>query len=105
MAVNRKVAYEEIVTYVTEHPELTLTEIGQHFGLSQGSISRILRKVGQGRGHRGHGGRRPKRKPGMTDEQALWEQKLHDAGLGVDRGLRIHNKRILYTANVVETTF
>lgn len=32
-------------------------------------------------------GRKPKRKPGMTDEQFKWEMVLHDADLGEHRGL------------------
>jgi hypothetical protein len=84
------------VAYVKEHADMPLTEVGKHFGLSQGSISRIVRAAGQGRGHRG----RPlKRRHRETDEQAYWEQRLHDAGLGMDRGLRIRNKRIIYGYN------
>lgn len=72
------------------------SEIGLHFGLTQSRISHILRAAGHSR-HK-HG-RPVLRKPNESELQHEWEKILSKSGLGMDRGLRINNKRILYGPN------
>jgi hypothetical protein len=89
----RKVNYEKVVAYAAKHPTMLHEAIASHFKTSTRTISRILC---------GHGvrslrrGRPPKAKSGQTSEQHKWEKILHDAGLGMDRGLRLATQRILY---------
>jgi len=96
MGKKQKVSHAVIVQFTKDHPEMKQSEIGQHFGLSACRISAILRSHGETRYKRG---RQVKRKPNESELQHQWEKILHAAGLGMDRGLRIDNKRILYGPN------
>lgn len=89
----RKVNYEEVVSFAAEHPTMTQAEIAAHFSITQSRVSHILGASGVSTPRRGG----PiQMKPSMTEDQFKWEKILHDCGLGMDRGLRVHNKRILY---------
>lgn len=89
----RKTNYTEVVAYVAANQTMRQGEVAAHFGISQCRVSHILAACGVPRPRRG----RPlKARPGQTSEQVKWETILHDAGLGMDRGLRLHNQRILY---------
>ena len=89
----RKADYDEVVAYVAANPIMHQSEVATHFGISQCRVSHILAACGVQGIRRG----RPlKAKPGQTSEQAQWETILHNAGLGMERGLRLHNQRILY---------
>lgn len=86
------VNHEKLVRYARLNPSLRQADIGVHFGLSQKQVSRIMRRAGI------EGVKRAPyiRKQGQTDEQFVWEKCLHDANLGMERGLRINNQRIYY---------
>ncbi len=89
----RKADYDEVVAYAAANPSLYQAQVAAHFGISPCRVCHIL----TARGVRGvNRGRALKTKPGHTSEQAQWEAILHDAGLGMERGLRLHNQRILY---------
>lgn len=88
----REVQHEKVIQFALANPELKQSEVAAHFGISQKQVSRILRRAGIEGIYRG----RPP-KPRSTDEQSFWEKRLHDLGLGMERGLRINNKRIFYT--------
>jgi hypothetical protein len=90
----RTICHEKVLEYAKKHPELLEIEIGQVLGISQRSVSRILRQAGIDRSV--PRGRSPVPKNNETDEQFYWEKRLHDLGLGMDRGLRINCQRILY---------
>jgi hypothetical protein len=96
MGQKQKVNHKFIVLLAQEHPELSQAQIGERFGLSQCRVSAILRSAGQKRYKRG----RPlRKKDDESDLQFDWEKVLHAAGLGMDRGLRINNKRLIYQAD------
>lgn len=96
MGKKQKVKHSVIVRYAKRHPELHQKEIGLHFGITQSRVSAILRAAGEYRQKRG----RPLvQKTTDSDLQHKWEQILHAAGLGMDRGLRINNQRIIYGPN------
>jgi hypothetical protein len=80
----RTIDYDAVHTYAMANPTLTQDALAAHFGTSQSAISKALCQAGL---HRVRG-----RKPKGDD----WEQRLHDAGLGMDRGLRVGNDRIFY---------
>jgi hypothetical protein len=68
-------------------------DIAAHFKTSQSRISAILRDGGV---QSVRPGRPLKPRPEQSTEAQKWEKILHDAGLGMDRGLRLHGERILY---------
>ncbi|MGA9128339.1 MAG: hypothetical protein WB425_09385 [Terracidiphilus sp.] len=80
----RAIDYDAVQSYAMANPTLTQDALAAHFGTTQSAISKALRQAGL---HRVRG-----RKPKGDD----WEQRLHDAGLGMDRGLRVGNDRIFY---------
>jgi len=80
----RTIDYDAVHTYAMANPTLSQGAIATHFGITQSQASKIMRSAGL---HRVRG-----RKPKGDD----WEQRLHDAGLGMDRGLRVGNDRIFY---------
>jgi hypothetical protein len=89
----RKVQHDAVVKYAKLHPDMFQTDIAAYFGVTQALVSMILRKAGVSGGWIG----RPlKRKSGETEEEHEWEKKLHDAGLGMERGTRINKQRVLY---------
>lgn len=101
MAGKRRVDHKAVAEFKRKHPEMSQKALGKHFGLTQSQVSKILRAEGvdTNQHHGGFNGSHPKAlkcKPGMTEEQFLWEKRLSELGLGMDRGLRINNKRILY---------
>jgi hypothetical protein len=81
----RQIDYDAVLDYSTQHPTLSQGAIASHFGITQSQASKIMRSAGL---HRVRG-RKPKR---ATD----WELILHNAGLSMDRGLRVGNDRIYY---------
>lgn len=92
----QKVKHAIVVAFAVANERLTQSEIAKHFGLDQSRVCRILRKAGIIREQRG----RPlKQRSSQSDEQFRWEQILHDHGLGLDRGMRLNKKRILYGFN------
>ena len=89
----RTISYDGVIAYAVKHPLLLQSEIAKVFNTTQSRISYILCQSGVRSPHRG----RPlKQRPGQTDEQYRWETMLHNFGLGMDRGLRMEGKRILY---------
>jgi hypothetical protein len=97
----RKLCHEQIADYAREHVEATQKQIAEHFGISQGRVSVILREAGL---PRQNGGRLPKKRAGISDEQHKWDVILSRAGLGMDRGLRVNGKRIQYGYNAGRAT-
>jgi hypothetical protein len=95
MPRKRKVNHKAVVKYAQKHPEAVQVAIGKHFGITQGSVGRILRAAGQTNPHRGIC-RRSKPNPGESKLEFEWEQRLCGLGLGMDRGLRLNRGRILY---------
>src|SRR5258707_11727161 len=93
MGKRPKVSHAIVAAYADKHPEMLQADIGRHFGLTQSRVSHILRAAGQRR--RKHG-RPVERKESQSQLEHDWEKVLHAAGLGMDRGLRINNIRILY---------
>jgi hypothetical protein len=89
----RKLSYEAVIAFAAANPTMIQAEIANAFATTQSRISHILREGGI---HGVHSGRPLKQRPGQSDEEYKWEQILHDAGLGMDRGLRLQNQRILY---------
>lgn len=85
---------EEILEYALSHPDTPQRTIAAAFGTTQCRVSLILRESGISTVTRR--GRPLSQHKYQTDEQFFWEKVLHDLGLGMDRGLRIQNKRILY---------
>jgi hypothetical protein len=85
MSRRRTVDYKTLATYTLAHPEQTQGELARHFDLSQSRVSQILTHHGIHR-HRG----RPPKSPDN------WEHKLHDMGLGMDRGLNVFGRPIIY---------
>jgi hypothetical protein len=90
----RCINYEEVVRFTNTHPDLSMSDIATHFATTRGWVRHILTSAGVTRNIKR--GRPIERTRSQTDEQFYWEQVLHRAGLGMDAGLRIHNKRILY---------
>jgi hypothetical protein len=43
-----------------------------------------------------HRGAVPKQQPGQSTLEYEWELKLHNCGLGMERGSKINDKRIIY---------
>jgi hypothetical protein len=97
--------YAEIVAYVVKNPELSQSAIAKHFGLTQSQVSRILRISGVEVDPHQRRGRSVVRKSGQTDLEHKWESILHQAGLGMDRGLRLHGQRIYYGFDPKKTTY
>jgi hypothetical protein len=89
----RTICHEAVISYAAAHPTMLQDDIATYFGTTQSRISHILCGVGQ---HGIHRGRPIKLRPNQTSEEYRWEKVLHDAGLGMDRGLRLSGKRILY---------
>jgi hypothetical protein len=89
----RKFSHEAVVAYAIAHPTMFQAQIAAHFKTTQGRVSLILTSAGL---HRRLIGKSPKLKPNQTEVEYEWEKALHDAGLGMDRGLRLGRKRILY---------
>jgi hypothetical protein len=89
----RKISYEAIVKFAKKNPTMIQADIAAKFGTTQSRISSILCESGIKGIRRG----RPLAvRPSQSDEQHKWETILHDAGLGMDRGLRLNKHRILY---------
>jgi len=80
----RQIDYDAVLDYAAQHPMLSQDALAAHFGTTQSSICKVLRKAGL---HRVRG-----RKPSGS----YWEQKLHAEGLGMDTGLYIGGKQIFY---------
>jgi hypothetical protein len=95
MPRKRKVNHKAVVKYAQKHPEAVQVAIGKHFGITQGSVGRILRAAGETNTHRGvcH---RSTPKNGQSKQEFAWEKKLCQLGLGMDRGMRLGRQRIFY---------
>jgi hypothetical protein len=91
---NRKVSYDVVVAFATANPSFRQAEIATHFGLSQCRVSRILTNSGIRSGFKA--GSSPKPKRGQSELAYEWEQRLHKEGLGMDRGLTVKGKPLLY---------
>ena len=80
MPRKRKVSHAAVVKYAQKHPEMIQVDIGVHFGITQGSVGRILRAAGETNTHRGvcH---RSKPKKGQSKKEFDWEQRLCKLGL------------------------
>jgi len=90
----RTICHESVILYAQQHPDMFQAAIALHFHTTQSRISHILREAGVDRCV--YRGRAPEQQPGQTDEEYYWELILHNAGLGMDRGRRLHNQHILY---------
>ena len=90
----RTIKHELVVKYALAHPTLYQSAIAKYFHTTQSRISHILREAGLNR--RIYRGRPPSKKSNQTNDQYYWEKILHDLGLGMDAGLRLNNKRVLY---------
>ena len=89
----RKSNHGSVVAFAAANPGMRQSEIATRFGITQSRVSDILRAAGMKGVHRG----RPlKPQAGQTTEAQQWENILHDACLGMDRGARIRGSRILY---------
>jgi hypothetical protein len=89
----RRIIHEAVVAYAAANPSVVQFAIAALFGTSQSRVSAILSAAGL------HGIKRGaplKLKPGQSAEEFDWEKTLHDAGLGMERGLRLSGMRILY---------
>ena len=91
---NRKVPYDVVIAFATANPSLRQAEISANFGLSQCRVSRILTGSGIHSGFKA--GSSPKQKRGQSDLEYEWERILHKEGLGMDRGLTVKGKPLLY---------
>jgi hypothetical protein len=89
----RTLSYEAVLAFATTNPTMLQSELAAHFEVSQSRISHILCKAGV---HGVHVGRPLKQRSNQSTEEAKWEKVLHDAGLGMERGLRLKGQRILY---------
>lgn len=96
--------YTEIVAHAAKNPELSQSAIAKHFGVTQSMVSRIFRVSGVKVDQHQRRGRSLVRKPGQTELEHTWESILHQAGLGMDRGLRIHGQRIFYGFEPLKAT-
>ena len=96
--------YAEIVAYAAQNPELSQSALAKHFRITQSMVSRIMRVSGVEVDQHQRRGRSIVRKPGQTDLEHEWETILHQAGLGMDRGLRIHGHRIWYGFDPIKAT-
>jgi hypothetical protein len=85
---------EQVVIYTKEHPDTLQRDLALLFSLTQSRVSRIIRDAGLSKPWRS--GRPNKRRDDQTNEQFKWETILHNAGLGMDRGMRINGNRIQY---------
>jgi hypothetical protein len=89
----RQIDHAAVLTYVAEHPTALQAEVATQFGISQCRVSQICLAAGvQGKRR----GRPIKPKANLSPEENEWEAILHAHGLGMERGLRIRNQRILY---------
>jgi hypothetical protein len=89
----RTLDYQQILIFVAANPTMLHADIAARFKTTKRTICRILCGDGIVGLRRG----RPiKLKPGQSDLEYEWEKSLHDAGLGMDRGLRLGSQRILY---------
>lgn len=77
--------------YAAANPLMLQGAIARHLGITQSQVSRILRLAG----HRRVRGRKPSRSPTGSD----WELILHNAGLGMDRGLTALGQPLCYGHN------
>ena len=83
-----------VIRYALAHPSARQKDIGARFGISRFTVGRILRAAGVvGRTAQYRKGKL-KRRDSQSSLQFYWEQRLHDEGLGMDRGL--NNHRLLY---------
>lgn len=93
----RRINYEMIIEFAELHPGMLQDEIASHFETTQSRVSYILCSSGKKGSHRG----RPiKLRNGQTEDQFYWEKILHNYGLGLERGMRLNKKRILYGYDV-----
>ena len=111
MARARKVAHQAVEQYAQQHPDATQTEIGRVFSITQGSVGRILRRVGLTNTHRGVPRKETKPPKGtkfdcfgrvcpMSMQSPAvqyfhWNQYLQQLGLGESRGEKLGRHRIL----------
>jgi hypothetical protein len=98
----RKINHSDIVAFAGANPGMRQDEIASKFRVAQSRVSTILASAGVSGIRRGAP---VKPKPGQSSEAYQWEKILHDAGLGMDRGLRIKNQRILYGYDHKKETF
>ena len=89
----RTISHSAIVDFAKANPTMVQKEIAAMFATSQSRVSTILGAVGI-RGIKRGAPLKPK--AWQTSEESQWEKVLHDAGLGMERGLRLKGKRILY---------
>jgi hypothetical protein len=97
--------YAEIVAYAAKNPALSQSAIAKHFLITQSMVSRILHVSGVEVDTHQRRGRSLVRKSGQTDLEHHWESVLHEAGLGMDRGLRLHGQRIFYGFDPLKATY
>jgi hypothetical protein len=110
MARARKVSHQAVEQYAQQHPAATQTEIGRVFSITQGSVGRILRRVGLTNTHRGVPRKETKPPKGTRFDRFgrvcpvqsaevlyfFWDRHLQQLGLGESRGERLGRQRILY---------
>jgi len=95
MAGKRRIDHEQVAEFKRQHPEMKQSEIGDRIGLSQKQVSRILCEAGI---ECRKGCTTYYRKSGQTDEEFYWEKRLVQLNLGMERGTKINDRRILYGA-------
>jgi hypothetical protein len=93
----RKVDYNAVALYAQQHPEAVQTEIGRVFGITQGLVGRILRRLDLTNTHRGKP-RKVDPPKGTWAEVAYfyWDRHLQELGFGMRRGDRLGGKELLY---------
>jgi hypothetical protein len=112
MARARKVSHQAVEHYAQQHPGATQTEIGRVFSITQGSVGRILRRVGLTNTHRGvprkettlprgtrfdrFGKVCPMQSQSPEVQYFYWDRFLQQLGCGMSRGERLGRQRLLY---------
>jgi hypothetical protein len=98
MSRARKVDHKAVEQYAQQHPEAIQTDIGRVFGITQGSVGRILRRASLTNTHRGVPRKATKPPKGTWAECAYfyWDKYLERLGFGVSRGEKLGRQRILY---------
>jgi hypothetical protein len=110
MARARKVSHQAVEHYAQQHPEATQTEIGRVFSITQGSVGRILRRVGLTNTHRGVQRKATLWPKGTRFDRfgracpvqsaevlyCFWDRYLQQLGCGMSRGEKLGRQRLLY---------
>jgi hypothetical protein len=89
----KQINQDELLQFVQENSSATHEVIAQHFSVSRWTVGETLRANGIKGIRRGAA---PKRQRGQSDEEYAWELRLHDFGLGMNRGSNLGGLRIYY---------